>query len=217
MKKLLVPFLLFCCLLLSACGKVTADDPFSYVNATMTLTVRGEVSMMPSPDKAQQGSGAFSGITRADEPLEFSGTVRTEPLPKGQVSDGTLAAENRWRVSITYTSPDALAGMSVACVLGADGTASDATLTYPAPHGTVTLSLPYASARGLLRPALCLLPQGDVTSVSPTKDGVRSVTVTATDAGRETIFSFGQDSPYPVRIDVADPHGQMHLYLNETP
>ena len=116
------------------------------------------------------------GKTRAGEPLAFSAEVSSSPLPAGTVIDGLPIAEKAYRVTVTYAAPEALAGLSVICAYGGPETATTATLTYPAPSGTMTVSFPFASVRGLLWPVLALLPRGDVTEVSPVTDGAWTVT-----------------------------------------
>lgn len=213
MKKLLA-CLLLCCLLLSACGNPSAADPFAYLDTPLTMTVRGSLRLM-SPDKPPRIQGSFAGVIRTGEPLNFSASVRIEPLSKGQVADGTSPFDDRWQISITYSAPPALKGLTVSCTVSADSVTSEAQLTYPLSNEQIAVTLPYDSVCGLLRPALCLLPQGDVTNVSPVKDGTRSVTVTESATDTETVYSFCETSPCPAEINVTTPDKILHLYLDQ--
>ena len=62
------------------------------------------------------------------------------------------------------------------------------------------VSLPYEAVSGLLTPILTLLPQGDVSNLSPVKNGARTVICKDADGGTFT-YHFAEDSPYPIKAE----------------
>lgn len=205
--SLALAFALVLCLCLSSCGHAAARDPFLYADSPFTLTVRGELCLPTDPDLA---SGTVGKI-RTGEPLPFSAKVSSQPLPAGTVADGVAASEKLYRVSIAYTAPEALAGLTVACVYGGSKTVATATLTYPSPAGGVTVSLPFGTVSGLLTPILTLLPEGDVSDVSPMKDGARTVTCRSAD-GKAVTYHFAEDRSYPVKVESEE--GRLMIYAD---
>lgn len=200
MKKFFFCFLISVCLMLTSCGSSVSRDPFSYTDAAFTLTVRGELCLEIDPSFTQ----GTVGKTRSGEPLAFAAEVSSSPLPAGTVMDGLPATERAYRVTVTYTAPEALAGISVVCVYGGAETATEAALTYLSPSGPLTVSRPFASVKGLLLPALALLPRGDVIEISPVTDGAWTVTC---ESGQDetAVYAFSKDSPFPAKIKVSGP------------
>ena len=101
----------------------------SMFNTSFSLSVRGELCLDAYPVLPD----GTVGKTRAGTPLPFSAVVSSAPIPAGRVTEGLPANEKAYQTSVTYTAPEALAGMTVTCAYGGSKTAATATLTYPSP------------------------------------------------------------------------------------
>ncbi len=205
MKKVALCFLLLVSLLLASCGGTASRHPFSYVDNAFSLTVRGELCL----DVDLAPADGTVGKTRAGEPMAFSAEVTARPLPAGTVMEGLPTEGKAYRVSVIYTAPEAISGLSVTCAYGGQETATTATLTYPSPTGVLTVSLPYEAVRGLLAPVLALIPQGDVSEVGPVKDEGWTV---ACDNG--TVYSFTKESAFPVKVETGGDESRLRMYAD---
>lgn len=205
MKKVILCFLLLLCPVLASCGGSVSHDPFAYTDTAFSMTVRGELCRDAEPPL---GEGTV-GKTRAGEPLSFAAEVSSEPLPAGTVIEGLPSEGKAYRVSVTYTAPEALAGLSVTCAYGGQGTATAATVTYPSPTGELSALLPYESVKGLLAPALALLPQGDVNEVDPvTPEGSRTVRT------QEATYTFSKGQSFPSRVEYNTGEGWVRMWAD---
>lgn len=164
-----------------------AQDHFAYTNASFSAEVRGELCR--TVEDGYRGQIPNVGESRTGVPMSFSAVVTVAFTQEGSM------------VSVTYTSPESLAGLTVRreTHISPDGTQKTATT---ASYGSMAeISLSETAAQGLLRPADAFFPQGDVTSVSPARDGLTELTVTSSEADRGTaIFSFPKDSSLPASI-----------------
>ncbi|MBQ9779614.1 MAG: hypothetical protein IJW00_01585 [Clostridia bacterium] len=209
MKKIFPVVLLCLCLVLSACGSFKVKNPLAYADTSFFLSVRGEL-YLDAPPPLSDGT---VGKIRTGEPLAFSAEISSRPLPAGKVVDGLPSGGEAYEVSITYTSPDALSGLSVTCLYGGREIATAATLTYPSPTGVMTVSSSYGAVKGLLAPAIALLPQGDIGQVSPIKDGTWTVTCQEVE-GRVATYHFVEDKIYPIKVETAGQGYRIFVYVD---
>ena len=182
--------LFFCLSFLSACTSPSRRDPFTYAKAPFSLAVEG--TYLPANDP----SGS---------PRPFAATV-TVGAPQG--NDPT-----RRKMTVTFTSPEALAGMTVT----ADPTsATDGSIvrcvefTYPSDYGSIRTTVQGDAAEGFLRFAQGWLPAGEVVEVSPmAPDG--SYTVTRGDGERVAVFAFEADCNLPIGVKITDGRGTVDM------
>ena len=185
-----LPVLILLFSLLTACTPAARKNPFAYAESSFSWEVEG--FYLPANDP--QGS-----------PRPFAATV-TVGAPQGE--DPTLR-----EMSVTFTSPESLAGMTVTA---SPSTAPDGSIsrrvefTYPSDYGSVHATARGDGLDGLLRFALGWIPTGDVTEISPqAPDG--GYTVTRTEGGRVTVFTFGSGSNFPVKVKITDERGTVDM------
>ncbi len=182
--------------LLAGCTETVAPDrSFSYADGNFCATVSGTVTRTAADDYTGDRGLVGESMTGVARPFEatvsFTRTAGTATL------------------SVAYTSPPALAGVTVTratvtevTASQADAAASAITLTRQTADGQVIRldlsDVSRAATDALLAPALALLPAGDVTEVSPREGGMYTVTRQTGDA--ETAFTFTDGSPLPTRI-----------------
>ena len=182
--------LLFCLSFLSACAPPSRRDPFAYANEAFSLSVEGVY--LPAND--QDGT-----------PRPFAATV-TVGAPQG----GDLTKRE---LSVAFTSPESLAGMTVTA---SPSTAPDGSIsrrvafTYPSDYGNVQATARGDELDGLLRFAEGWLPTGDVTDISP-KAADGSYTVTRQDGDRVVVFTFGAESNLPIGVKITDEQGTVDM------
>ena len=191
--RLLLSCLLFFCLLFCSTACVPAQgDPFAYAAAPFSVTVEG--TYLPANDP----SGA---------PRPFAARITVGAPMNG---DPTLRD-----MTITFTSPDTLTGVTVTATLSpaTDGGYDRAvTFSYPSDYGEVGFTATGEELDGLLRFAEALLPMGDVTERSPTaEDGSYTVTRKTADGGREAVFIFAEGEAFPKRVTLTDGKGWVEL------
>ena len=182
--------LLFCLSFLSACAPPSRRDPFAYAEAPFSMSVEGVY--LPAND--QDGT-----------PRPFAATVSV-----GAPQGGNLTQRG---LSVTFTSPESLAGMTVTA---SPSTAPDGSIsrrvafTYPSNYGSVHVTAKEDELDGFLRFVEGWLPTGDVTEISPkSPDG--SYTVTRRDGGRVTVFTFGAESNLPIGVKITDERGTVDM------
>ena len=182
--------LLFCLSFLSACTPPSRRDPFAYAEAPFSLSVEGVY--LPAND--QDGT-----------PRPFAATV-TVGAPQG----GDLTQRG---LSVTFTSPESLAGMTVTASpsTAPDGSISrQVAFTYPSNYGSIQTTAEGGELDGFLRFAEGWLPTGDMTEISPkAPDG--SYSITRKDGGRVTVFTFGSGSNFPVKVKITDERGTVDM------
>ena len=182
--------LLFCLSLLSACAPPSRRDPFAYANEAFSLSVEGVY--LPAND--QDGT-----------PRPFAATV-TVGAPQG----GDLTQRG---LSVTFTSPESLAGMTVTA---SPSTAPDGSIsrrvafTYPSDYGNVQATAEGGELDGFLRFVEGWIPAGDVTEISPKfPDG--SYSITRKDGDRVAVFTFGAGCDFPVKVKITDERGTVDM------
>jgi hypothetical protein len=189
--------LFFCLLFCSTACTPAPKDPFAYAAAPFSVTVEG--AYLPANDP----SGA---------PRPFAARI-TVGAPVG--GDPTLRD-----MTVTFTSPDTLAGMTVTATPSpaTDGSYSRAvTFSYPSDYGEVRFTATGEELDGLLRFAEALLPIGDVNERSPTaEDGSYTVTRKTADGARETVFFFTKGRELPYTVQAAGPYGSLTLRVTPT-
>lgn len=175
--RILVPLLtLVLVLLLPSCA---AQDPFAYAQNSFSVSVRGSYTPAGSTN-----------------PRPFAATVTIGPPVDGDPI--------RRDLTVTFTAPDALTGLTVTASLPPDGAGGrTVTFLYPSAYGDIRATAVGEEFDGFLRFAEALLPLGDVVEVSPVaRDG--SYTVTRRSDGREAVFTFAEGS-LPLRVTVTTP------------
>ena len=192
--RLLLPCftVLFLMLSLPACTPTAPRDPFAYAAAPFSVTVEG--TYLPTSDEGGTPR-PFAARISVGAPVDGDPTLRD--------------------LTVTFTSPDTLAGLTVTAALSPapEGTVTRAvTFTYPSDYGQVSFTAEGGELDGFLRYAEAWLPIGDVTAVSPkAPDG--SHTVTGQTAEREAVFTFVEGEAFPVIVRLTDGRGVVEMRL----
>ncbi len=196
---------------LSACSPPSGvTNDFSYADNSFSASVEGTFTRLSSD--GYSGSEGLVGTPLTGVPQAVAATVTVgEPTPDGR------------SVSVTFSEPAALAGVTVTGMWGGTESGTAVTVTYP--EGVaLPLSPDAASAFApLLRFGTALLPTGDIMAVSPyltgdPQGGIDSGarrTVTRREAGvdREVQFTFADKAEplLPRRVTVKTPAEQIEL------
>ena len=185
-----LPVLILLFSLLTACAPAARRDPFAYAESSFSREVEG--FYLPANDP--QGS-----------PRPFAAII-TAGVPQ----DGDMTKRE---LSVAFTAPETLAGVAVTSspTVAPDGTLTHRVeFTYPSGYGSVHAAAKGNEPDGLLRFALGWIPTGDVTEISPqAPDG--SYTVTRTEGGRVTVFTFGAGCDFPVTVKITDERGTVEM------
>ncbi|MBR6781632.1 MAG: hypothetical protein IKM33_00335 [Clostridia bacterium] len=186
-----VLFLLLSCLMaLTACTPPSSRNPFAYAESAFSLSVEGVY--LPAND--QDGT-----------PRPFAAAV-TVGAPQG----GDLTERG---LSVTFTVPESLAGVTVTATLSPapDGSISRRVeFAYPSDYGTIQATAEGDELDGFLRFAQGWLPVGDVAEVSP-KNADGSYTVTRKSGDREAVFTFGAGETFPTGVKLTDKRGTVEM------
>lgn len=182
-----LPFLLALLLMLSvglqACTPAPPPDDFAYAAIPFTASVRGTYT------PADQVPRPIAATVSVDAPITGGG-------PTGR------------SMTVTFTQPATLAGITVSSVCEADPRGKltrTVTFTYPSAYGEVKVSSAEGNFDGLLRFAEVLLPRGDVAEVSPVaEDSTHTVTRRTADGMWEGVYLFSKEHPLPLRVTVTD-------------
>ena len=223
MRRIPVTVLVLTVLLLAGVGCVgvpTAD--LSYADKGFSVTVQGE--MCRTAAVAINGEQAITGVDGVGEPMAFAATVTIAPPTVGE--GGAAGRE----MTVTFTAPAALAGVTVTRRVGADGRAvttvcrGDFTVTDADPDGRAYDGRAYDGRAydgraydGLLLPAYTCLPTGDVTAVTPVVDGRQTVTLTGD--GTEQTMTFevtGEAGGIPGHIRLTHATGWVEVQVTPT-
>lgn len=192
MRLLLSCLLVFCLLLCSTACVPAQGDPFAYAAAPFSMTVEG--TYLPASDEGGTPRPVAARIT-VGAPMNGDPTLRD--------------------MTVTFTSPDTLAGVTVTATPSPTtdgGYARAVTFSYPSDYGEIQVIAKGREFNGFLRFAEALLPLGDVTERSPTaEDGSYTVTRKMADGGREAVFVFAEGETFPRRVTLTDRRGSMEL------
>ena len=190
MRLLLSCLLVFCLLFCSAACTPAQGDPFAYAAAPFSVTVEGTYLPANDPNGTPR---PFAARVTVGAPMNGDPTLRD--------------------MTVTFTSPDTLAGVTVTATLSpvADGGYARAvTFSYPSDYGEIQVIAKGKEFDGFLRFAEALLPLGDVTERSPAaEDGSYTVTRRTADGGREAVFIFAEGSALPTKVILTDRRGRV--------
>ncbi len=172
---------------------------FAYADGDFSATVRGTITRLV-PD-GYTGDPALTGESMTGVSRAFEATV------------SVVAAADGRRMTVTYASPPALCGVTVIRTTAPDAE-KPATVRLTRDDGLAfDLSVvDPAVAEALLLPVGLLLPDGDITEVSPQQDGRYTVTRRGAD-GTETQFTFadGEMLPRAVTRQSADRRAEAEI------
>ncbi len=174
-----------------------ADDYFAYAHEGMEMTVRATITRTASDGYGGDASRAGESYTGRAWELVAAVTTAAPNEGGGRV------------VSVTFSSPPVLAGVTVsrACTENGATVTVSRTLT---DGKTVRVDHCEGQFDGLLRLAEGWLPQGDVVDVSPVTDGARAVTVSSPDGGK-AVYTFSESEKIPLRVALSDAWGEVEL------
>ena len=170
----------------------------------MCVWVRGEVCRTISDGYEPHGMYSLEGMggSCTNVPLSFSAKI--------WVSTENASVQRDF--CVTYTSPEGLAGVSVACTQG------EYTLSVPLTQGEpLCFATTQAQVAGLLKPLVSLLPKGDVTNVTAVANQQVSVTLVAADGSQNTLLYDVQnkkDISIPMVIQSKDDHGWLKMSVS---
>ncbi len=131
----------------------------------------------------------------------------SDGLPRSvaaEISVGAPSEDGGARdVTVSFTAPPALAGVTVRGTATSDGGARAVTFTVDSPYGAVTAAAAHGEYDGFLRFAEALIPVGDVAEVSPTaEDGTHTVTRRSAEGDWEATYLFSDGGGLPLRVTV---------------
>ena len=178
-------------------------DYFAYTRESMEMTVRAKITRTELDGYG--GELSRVGESYTGKAWELCAAVTVSP-PDGQGGRAT---------SVSFTSPPALAGVTVSRTYVEDAASGESKPTVTVSRvlsdgQTLRVTDTEGKFDGLLRLADGWFAQGDVTDVSPVTDGVRTVTVSDSDGGRG-IYTFAEYEKLPLRVSVTDPWGELEL------
>lgn len=189
--RVLLLLLSLCLLSLTACAPGAGRNPFAYAEAPFSLWVEG--TYLPANDPL-------------GTPRPFVAEVRVGAPRNGDPT--------RRDLTVTFTSPASLAGVTVTATLSPTpegGMHRRVEMTYPSSYGTIRTTSTGEELNGFLRFAEGWLPLGDVAEASPkTADG--SYTVTRRSGDREMVFTFAAGRDLPVGVRLTDRYGVVDMY-----
>jgi hypothetical protein len=166
-------------LIATACTPAPPADDFAYADAPFTASLRGTYT--PTDGTARP----IAAEVRFGAPLD--------------AGDPTQRA-----VSITFTQPPVLEGVTVSAVYETAPTGEltrTVTMTALSAYGEIRSTAHADELDGFLRFAYALLPPGDTAEISPVaEDGTHTVTRRTADGSREGVFLFSPDSSLPLRV-----------------
>ena len=190
MRLLLSCLLVFCLLFCYTACSPAQGDPFAYAAAPFSVSVEG--TYLPASDEG-------------GTPRPFAARITV-----GAPMTGDLTLRD---LSVTFTSPDTLAGVTVTATPSPatdGGYARAVTFSYPSDYGEIQVIAKGREFDGFLRFAEALLPLGDVTERSPTaEDGSYTVARRTEDGGREAVFAFAEGTAFPTKVILTDRRGRV--------
>ncbi len=193
-------------MLFSGCARtVSPERAFSYADHDFSVNVQGSVIRLSSD--GYTGDASLIGDRLTDVPRDFAATVSVQ-TKKDAAGETVVSA-----MSVVYTAPKSLCGVTVTYLNAEDGRAGQARvmLTRAIADGvstdremTIDLSAISPAVRdALLAPVGVLLPRGDVVALSPTEKGC--YTVTRREGDREAIFTFVVGKSMPTSVTWTSP------------
>lgn len=193
--RMLSILLLAYVLLFSSCSAVppTGADDFAYAAAPFSASIRGTYT-------------SADGVAR---PIAASVTVGTAAV----LGDGSTRP-----MTIAFTEPPALAGVTVTAAYIADGQGRmtrSVTFSAPSAYGEVHTESQAGEFDGLLRFAEALLPHGDVISSTPVhEDGTHTVSRSTADGSRCEDYLFLEGRVLPLRVTVTTARESITLTID---
>ena len=184
-------------ILLCGCSP-TLPTRLTYADAGFTITVRGHMTRT-APD-GYVGGPALTGQSYTNQPLDIAATVTVAPSP-------SPTSHRSRALTVRFTAPDTLQGLTVTRRTNTQGETE-----ISVSQGTSVFTVEGGDPDRLCLLALALLPEGDITTVSPTENGVYTVTLTSGRISRILTFTSGQDLPSHVRME--HPDGWVELYVD---
>lgn len=173
------------------------EDYFSYAREGMDMTVRARITRTETDGYGGEASRVGESYTGKTWEAVAAVTVSL-PNERGERA-----------VSVTFSSPPALAGVTVSRDYTENGAAATVSRTL-SDGQTLRVTNTEGDFDGLLRLADAWLPQGDVVEVSSVTDGARTVTVAAPDGTRAT-YTFATDEKLPLQVVVSDSWGEIEV------
>lgn len=148
------------------------------------------------------------GVSMKDTPLSFEAEMTASvPVNESGMRD----------FSLTYTSPEALRGVTVACCVSSarDGTWQEAYTLSLTGDFPVTFEVSAAQVAGLLMPLRGLLPVGDVTDVAKT-GSLWQVAVKEASGGQSILtFDTAAEGRCPLSAERQDSRGWVRMRVTE--
>ena len=196
-KTILSILTLLICFLFLSCRSNHTVNRFTYLSSELSLSVSGTVTFFH-----HDNSSIISNIakTRKDMPIEFSANVHLSPLNPGEVSDHAGNISQAWQMTVFYTAPKYLKGMTVSCIYTPSVTNDETPVKLKIKDILYDqeFTCSFSSVSCLLYPAILLFPTGDMVSVSPKKDGQQTYLYHT--ASLERSLTFDQKFMHPIKI-----------------
>ena len=212
MPRLTVPVI--CCfallLMLTACAPTVPfggdGRELAYMDDAFSASVRGTLRRT-SPD-GYTGDPALVGEGRTDVPW----TVAADVCVSAPDDAGSRT------ITVTYTTPDSLCGLTVTRTTAAQPDGS-VIVTDTLTLGDLTVTDDAGRYTRLLLPALSLLPAGDVTDVARDADGRRVLTLPANKSPADGTVrcTFADGSRLPVSVVLTTGEYQADWVVTEQP
>ncbi len=219
-KSIFLCFIFSLILCFTSCRGIPQQADFSYLEKSESLSVRGRLSLTyKSPVTYTHDVPYYPGITRTGETLDFTALIHISPTKPGVVVSNVIASDAAFDIRIVYTSPSSLNGLQISCIYSPFQDKDDlaqvkAELSYPSPTGDLHMTIPVPQVMPLLQPALCLIPQGDLTSIIPGEENALTYVYTSPDA--EINLAFIKEQSCPKKIQVKSKNRDLILYVDET-
>ena len=165
---------------------------------SVLLTACGEAS--PRRSDFAYAEAAFSAVIRGT----YTPTDGLSRPVVAEVLVGAPAGAGGERdMTVSFSEPSALAGVTVRSEASSEGDARAVTFTAASPHGVVTATAAHGEYDGFLRFAEALLPRGDVVGRSPVaEDGTYTVTRRTAEGDIEAVDHCAEAGEMPLRVTV---------------
>ncbi len=196
----LLAAILLLSLCLTACSPASRVEDFAYAGGEIKAMVYGTMTRVTSD--GYSGSPAIPGESVTGRPLSVAAAVML----------GAPTQEGGRLLTVSFSEPTALAGLTVKGRLCADGVAvAEAAAVGEQSWGGEEA----AGLSPLLRYAVALLPVGDIVNTTPDAGGQHTVTRQTANGGKAS-FTFDQNCPIPVRVILSDSYEILDLLVDLT-